>query len=138
MELPIRLSYAWTDARFTTSFSSNFPQYGQVVAGDSLPYLAAHQASLIVGLSHPRAEINAGLSYRSGMLDAAGDLAAADVPPLLTVDASASANLHPDWRAYVTGSNLTGETGIASWRPFGARPIAPLQVMLGLKWTPSL
>jgi len=37
MELPIRLSYAWTDARFTTSFSSSFPQYGQVVAGTVCP-----------------------------------------------------------------------------------------------------
>ena len=137
LSLPLKLSYAWTDARFTTTFSSSFPQYGQVSTGDSLPYLAAHQASLTVGLDHPQAAVFAGLSYRSGMLDAAGDLEAPDIPALLTLDASASAQLHSDWRLYVTGSNLTGETGITSWRPFGARPIAPLQVMAGLKWTPS-
>ncbi|MEC7240722.1 MAG: TonB-dependent receptor, partial [Myxococcota bacterium] len=136
-QMPLKFSYAWTDARFTTSFSSSFPQYGQVASGDRLPYLAAHQASLTVGVDHPKAALYAGLSYRSGMLDAAGDLENPDIDALLTLDASASAQLHSDWLLYVTGSNLTGETGITSWRPYGARPIAPLQIMAGLKWTPS-
>ena len=136
-DLPIKASYAWTDASFTTSFSSSFPQYGQVTSGDNLPYLSEHQASLTVGIDHARGALNAAVNYRSGMLDEAGSLDSPDIPSLLTVDASVQASVTPDWLLYVTGTNLTGETGITSWRPFGARPIAPLQVMGGLKWTPS-
>jgi Fe(3+) dicitrate transport protein len=134
--LPISASYAWTQSAFTTSFNSNFSQYGEVQAGDFLPYVAAHQAHLTVGLEHSRWSLNVGVSYRSAMLDQAGGLSEADIPGLLLVDAAAHLSLAEDWEVYATGTNLTSETAITSWRPFGARPTAPLQIMAGLKWSP--
>jgi len=136
LTLPLQLSYSWTQSTFTTNFSSGFSQYGQVQAGDFLPYVAAHQAHLQLGLQHSRASIHAGVSYRSAMLDAAGPLADADIPSLVLVDASAHLQLNSEWSLRATGTNLTEESTITSWRPFGARPTAPLQIMLGLQWTP--
>ena len=70
------------------------------------------------------------------MLDRAGNLGEADIPELLLVDASAHFSLARDWELYATGTNLTGATAVTSWRPFGARPAAPLQIMAGIKWSP--
>jgi Fe(3+) dicitrate transport protein len=135
--LPAQLSYSWTQSRFTTDFTSGFSQYGRVEAGDFLPYVAAHQAHLQVGIQHSRGALHAGLSYRGAMRDTAGSLDNADIPPLLLLDASAHAQLSREWSLKATGTNLTGQTAITSWRPFGARPTAPLQIMLSLQWAPA-
>ena len=136
LSVPLNASYALTQGHFTTSFNSSFSQYGQVQAGDVLPYVATHQAHLQAGLRHSRWSLNVGMSYRSAMLDRAGNLGEADIPELLLVDASAHFSLARDWELYATGTNLTGATAVTSWRPFGARPAAPLQIMAGIKWSP--
>ena len=137
LSVPVSATYAWTETSFTTSFNSNFPQYGQVKAGDRLPYVARHQASLQTGLNHERWSLNTSLSFRSGMLDQAGTDDEVDIPALLLLDAAMHVNISEGWSIYATGSNLTSNSAITSWRPFGARPTAPLQVMAGLKWSPT-
>ena len=42
-----------------------------------------------------------------------------------------------NWRLYLTASNLGNAKAITSWRPYGARPVAPRQVMAGIKWKPK-
>jgi hypothetical protein len=71
------------------------------------------------------------------MLDTAGLLQEAEIPELMLLDAAVEANVSSDWLVYATANNLTNAKGITSWRPFGARPTAPLQVMAGIKWQPS-
>jgi len=135
LQIPLDLSYAWTKSEFQTAFNSAFPQFGVVSVGDSLPYVAQHQGALHAGLATGAVTLGAGLSYRGDMLDAAGSFGEdADIPALWLLDAAASIELSRTWSAYATGTNLAGATGITSWRPFGARPTAPAQVMVGLKW----
>ena len=104
-------------------------------AGDSLPYVAKHQGALHAGVATDGVSLGAGISYRGEMLDAAGQFGEGDeIAALWLVDAAASVALARGWSATATGTNLAGATGITSWRPFGARPTAPSQVMVGLKW----
>ena len=133
--MPLSATYTWTESRFATGFVSGFPQFGTVEIGDSLPYVPQHQLAGSLTLQHPRFELTGGMSHRTEMLDEAGTFpaTAADVPALTLVDAAASVVLHERLSLYATGTNLTGADGITSWRPFGARPTAPLQVMVGLK-----
>ncbi|MDP6934704.1 MAG: TonB-dependent receptor, partial [Myxococcota bacterium] len=138
-DLSFSLSYAWTRTQFRTSFYSEFPQFGDVVVGDSLPYVPEHQGGATVGWIHPTWEINLGATARSGMLDEAGSfpISQTDVPALLLLDAGARIHLKDQLYLYTTATNLTGATTITSWRPMGARPTAPFQVMVGLKLDPT-
>jgi len=137
MVVPLQATYTHTEGRFLTSFTSGFPQFGDVEAGFGLPYVPRQQGSLRVGLEHPVMRLGVGVSGRSGMRDAAAPLdAEPEVPGLVLLDAAAHLTLQPQWEVYVSGTNLTARKTVVSWRPFGARPTAPLQVMAGLKWRP--
>ena len=134
--LPVDASYALTDGRFLSTFSSAFPQYGEVVVGDRLPYVPVHQAAGRLALSHPRGELGAAATHRSEMLDAAGlftEPNPAPVPAFLQVDLSARVQLGRRAALYGTATNLLDNRATASWRPFGARPAPPRTVLVGLK-----
>lgn len=133
LELPLRASYTFTEATFRSAFVSAFPQFGSVAAGDFLPYLARHQASAQVGVRHRRFDVAVSVRTRSPMLDAAGPFEDPLVPALTVLDAAANVQVTQALTVYATGSNLTGTSPIVSMRPLGARPPAPLQVMVGIK-----
>ncbi len=138
LSVPLEASYTYTVGRFLTGFDSAFPQFGNVEPGFLLPYVPRQQGSARIGLEHPRFRLGLGLTGRSGMLDtAAGPDQEPEVPGLVLLDAAAHVQLAEAWELYATGSNLTGRTDVVSWRPFGARPQAPLQVMAGVKWVPA-
>ena len=128
-------NYTLSDARFGSSFVSGCPQFGAVQTGDFLPYVPLHQGSARASVDHDRLSVSLGSTARSGMLDAADtwppdDL---DVPALILVDAATSWRFTDRLSMYGTVTNLGNSTRIESWRPFGARPTAPRQVMLGIK-----
>ncbi len=135
--LPLQVNGTFTDTRFRNSFTSGFPQFGRVTEGESLPYVPRWTGSARTGVESlaRRVSLSVGVTARSGMLDAAGELPGGemDVPPLLLLDAAAQAAVTDRVRLYATGTNLTGSKALESWRPFGARPTAPLQVMVGVK-----
>ncbi|MCO4745295.1 MAG: TonB-dependent receptor [Proteobacteria bacterium] len=139
LELPIDATYTFTHSRFRTSFVSGFPQFGAVTAGDSLPYVPGHSGSARVSLEHDLFRLGVGTTARTGMRDRAGSeaLGDGDVPALFLLDAAAEVRVSPLLRVYATGSNLTGSKAVTSWRPFGARPTAPTQVMVGIKLEPA-
>lgn len=140
VSLPVEATYTFTHSRFGTSFVSGFPQFGSVSAGDSLPYVPAHSGSARVSLHHRVFRVAVGASSRSGMRDQAGSepLSERDVPGIVLVDAAVEVQVAPLLAVYATGTNLTGSKALTSWRPFGARPTAPTQVMLGIKLAPEL
>ena len=133
--LPIEMTYTWTDSRFRTGFSSEFPAFGVVEVGDSLPDVPQHQGSARFTLTHTRFRIGMSATARSGMLNEAGvwPVTETDVPGLLLLDAAADVDLTERLQAYVTGNNLTNASTVTSWRPLGARTTPPLQIMVGLR-----
>ena len=137
--VPVEASWTWTVSRFRTSFTSGFPQFGSVQAGDSLPYVPGHSGHARLGLEHPRVRIGLGATARTGMRDQAGQgpLTDLDVPALLLLDAAVEAQVTRGVSVYATGNNLTNSRAIVSWRPFGARPTAPLRVMAGVRVAPE-
>lgn len=140
LEMPLDSTYTFTRSRFLSDFESDFVQFASVSIADSLPYVAEHQASAHIGLNHERAGVQAGGSYRSAMLDSAGrfDDDVLQVPALLVIDMAAHYDFLPEWKAYLTLQNISRQQNIVSWRPYGARPTAPFQLMVGLKWLPEV
>lgn len=133
--LPVEASYTHTQGQFRTAFTSGFPQFGEVAAGDYLPYVPVHQWYGRVTVAHPKVDLGVGVAGRSEMLDAAGTFpaTATDVPALVLVDAGLRVFVNERVTAYANGTNLTGKTTLVSWRPAGARPTAPRQVMAGVE-----
>ena len=135
LRVPVEATYSWTRSVFLTGFQSDFAQFGTVEVGDSLPYVPVHQGGGRVGLSHPRVSATVGLTGRTGMLDEAGvfPIEDSDIPALWLVDAALNGHVTSRVSVYATGTNLNGSTALTSWRPLGARPTAPRQVMVGVK-----
>ena len=136
VRIPITASWTWTRSSFQTAFLSGFSQFGSVQIGDVLPYVPEHQGALQAGVHHRKFELNLSGHGRSEMLDVAGarDVEGPEViPALWLLDAAATYRFSDALSLYLTGTNLTGERKLVSWRPAGARPTAPTQVMIGIK-----
>ncbi|MEZ4459495.1 MAG: TonB-dependent receptor [bacterium] len=72
LALKTRAAYTFTSGEFESDFVSENPQYGRVEAGDRLPYVPEHQASLGVGLDHEVFGVNIAGTYVAPMREVAG------------------------------------------------------------------
>jgi Fe(3+) dicitrate transport protein len=134
--LPSRVSYTYTYSEFLSTFSSADPQFGNVRRGDELPYVPPNQLSGAVGLEKAPWGLNVAGTFVDSMRERAGQ--GTPRPGDLTdayflLDASAKYKLCPQLELYVSGRNLLDDRYIASRRPFGARPGAPLWVLAGIR-----
>ncbi len=137
IDLSLGLTYTWTRARFQSAFASDFPQWGSVEVGDALPYVPEHQGGAEVVLEHPRlGSFGASAFARSGMWDVAGQGAIPEdtgIPALFVLDLAGHLRITNGVELYSTVTNATNTAALTSWRPYGARPMAPLQVDVGIK-----
>ncbi len=136
-ELPVKIAYTFTHATFDTDFTSENPQFGEVEAGDFLPYVPDHQVSVQVGLSHHKGRLLATFSYFGEMLESAGPRNASDVlvtDAIHTLDLFGGLDVGVGLEVYLRGENLLMEEAVGSRRPLGARPARPVSTQLGLKW----
>jgi Fe(3+) dicitrate transport protein len=134
--LNLRANYAYTFAQFLSSFQSEFPQFGEVISGDMLPYIPAHQGSVSAWVTHTRGTFSVTTHGRSSMRDTAGAANTEDpleIPAIVQVDIAGEYRFDSHWAATITANNVAGTQRIESWRPYGARPSNPRQIMLGLK-----
>ena len=69
---PFTLVYTYTDASFMNSFESDFDPWGDVEAGDKLPYIANHQFAFMMGLEHRSFGINLSGKFVNEMRTEAG------------------------------------------------------------------
>ena len=135
--LPAGLVYTYTESAFQDSFLSDFPQWGNVVSGDELPYLPEHTARLQVGLENDRFAALIAAKYVSEMREQAGQdnlVNGLFTPAYTIVDVSATWRLNDRWLMRVVVENLTDEREIVSRRPIGARPTAPQIYKLGVQY----
>lgn len=136
-QLPLGLTYTYTESAFQDAFTTAFSQWGAVSSGDELPYLPAHQLRLQGGLMNEVWRLNVALNYTSEMREQAGqgDISQVDhTASLATIDTSATYFLNHNTRLQLSITNLTDEVSVASRRPFGARPNKPRTISAGVKY----
>lgn len=134
--LPSRIAYTYTYSEMLSSFQSADPQFGNVRRGDEIPYVPPNQASGAVGLERKEWGINVAGTFVDSMREVSGQ--GTPPPGTLTdayflLDASAKYRLIEHVELYVNGRNLTNNEYLVARRPFGARPGAPLWVMVGVR-----
>lgn len=135
LRLPVRATWTFTDATFGSDIRGN-PEYGDANAGDEVPFLPPHQASLSVGIGGPQWGLNLQATYLDATRETAGqgDPADGEVSDRAVMF---DANVHYkplEWLTiYLKGENLLLQRPVVSRRPYGARPGKPFSILGGVK-----
>lgn len=132
--VPWQLAYTHTGGEFRSSFSSPFEEWGEVVAGDELPYLPEHQAFAEVGWLGYDSKLFLNTSYVGAMRARAGrgsPLERERIDSHLIFDLSAEHTFGSRYAAFLQFRNLTDEVYVAARRPAGLRPGLPRSVLAG-------
>jgi len=137
-EVPLSLVYTHTSSEFKTTFESDFPMWGSITAGDSLPYLPENQATAGIGLVNDNWQVNLVARYIGEMQEASGEgvlLSGVTTASYTIVDVSASYEFEQYGSIYVKLDNIADKQEIVSRRPYGARPSAPQQLQVGYQYS---
>jgi len=136
ISLPIKLVYSYTSAEFKEGFDSDFGPWGNVERGFELPYVPAHQLTMLAGVHGERWGGDLALNYVSEARATAGAGATpqADlIDARIIVDASTYFEVRPGIRIKAKVENLFDEIYNAARRPAGLRPGKPRQAFIGVQ-----
>ncbi len=131
--LPVRLVYAYTDTRLQNTVNSDI--YGNVRAGDEIPYAPKHQLTLSGGVRADDWGINTNLNYVSAARDVPGQgptPATERIDARTLVDIAAYYDLKDGIRLHLKADNLFDKTYLAGRRPYGLRPGKPREIFAGI------
>ena len=134
--MPASLAYTYTRAEFRDSFSSSFEEWGNVTAGDRLPYLPEHLLHGEIGVAGERWRVNLAANYLDEMRSVAGSgaiPAGEGTDAVVVWDLSAALRVHDQVEFYARLENLTDQTYVVARRPAGARPGQPRSAFAGLR-----
>lgn len=137
IDMPVSLVYTYTKGEFKQALDSDFSMWGNVVAGDPLPYLPEHQTTLNIGLSATDWQVSLLIRYVGEMNETAGSgevYSGVKTEALTVVDLSASYDFGDKGIVYAKIDNVLDEVEVVSHRPFGARPSKPQQFFIGYKY----
>lgn len=135
---PTSVAYTLTRTKLLSDFRSADPQFGNVRAGDELPYVPRHQLFASAGVESARGGVFLSATFIDTMREQAGQ---GETGPgerteaQLTFDLNASWNFTREGQLYLNARNLLDNQVIISRRPYGARPNAPRTLLIGLKYS---
>jgi Fe(3+) dicitrate transport protein len=133
---PARAAYTFTRGTFRESFASTFADWGNVDAGDALPYLAPHQLTVAVGAARGQFRGDVIGGYVAAMRAEAGRGAIPDnqrIESHVVIDVAAEVSLPRGVAAFARIANILDETYLAARRPAGLRPGLPRTAVVGLR-----
>ncbi|MEE8371420.1 MAG: TonB-dependent receptor, partial [Sphingomonadales bacterium] len=134
LNMPISFNYTFTEARFRSTFSDGF--WGDVTAGDRLPYIPPHQAYASVGLEGLSWDLTFSLNFTAPTRNRAGS---GPIPRLQRIDGRTVFDLAFGYdfgdriRLFASLENLFDETYVVARRPYGPRPGKPRSFQAGLE-----
>jgi len=134
--LPVTLSYTYTDSKFQNDFDSDFEGWGNVTAGDQFPYLANNQFTISLGLEHHKFEFNISGKYMDEMRTKPGQGKMnfdEKTDSYFILDAGATYKAHKNVSFFTNATNLTNQVYVVARRPAGLRPGMPRSFNVGLK-----
>ena len=136
--MPIRLSYTYTNAQFTSAFESDYGPWDAVVEGDYMPYLAPHQLSIQVAMQNEKWSLETNTRYVAAMRTSAGQ---GSINPQeatdesIILDALVRCELRPDLQWHFGMNNAFNSAFIVARRPAGIRAGMPRLLRTGLRFT---
>ncbi|CAN5194965.1 TonB-dependent receptor [soil metagenome] len=135
--LPVNFSYTYTHSEFQNSFASGEGIWGEINAGDEMPYIPNHQLQAGIGVEHLRFILNLTGRYSGEFRTMAGR---GEIP----VDEHIASNFIVDFAAkyHLTSSfslsgniiNALDEEYVVARVPSGLRPGHPFGAYLGVNF----
>lgn len=136
--LPISFSYTFTNAVFKSTFVSDYGPWGTVKAGDHLPYVAAHVASIEIGVEGERFDVHLSGSFVDAIRTEAGSgqlQSHLSMDRHLVVDLGAGFQLNSKVRLFSSIRNVTDAIYVVARRPAGLRPGLPRTFLVGMRFS---
>jgi Fe(3+) dicitrate transport protein len=140
IDMPLSAVYTYSKSEFKESFKSDFPLWGNITAGDEVPYLPKHQLTLTLELASNRWQAALLAKYIGEMKETSGmgdniNFVGVNTNALTVVDFSASHEIGDgdDGSIYLKFDNIFEVVESISHRPYGARPSKPRQAVIGYK-----
>jgi len=138
IDMPLSAVYTYSKSEFKESFISDFPLWGEIIAGDEVPYLPKHQITLTMELASNDWQASLLAKYIGEMKETSGtgehiNYVGVSTNSLTVLDFSGSYDINDDSNLYLKVDNIFEAVESVSRRPFGARPSKPRQVVVGYK-----
>jgi Fe(3+) dicitrate transport protein len=136
VRVPVRAAYTFNRGSFATDFESGFGPWGEVTAGDRLPYLPEHLFSGRMGVEDAGWKLALSWNGAGAMRTEAGR---GEIPPgtgadrFLVFSLSGELTLGSRGTVYGAVQNLLDERYVVSRRPAGARPGLPRTLFVGFR-----
>lgn len=137
VKLPFQLGYTFTDSEFKNSFEAADSFWGNVEAGDELPYLSRHQFNIGFSIEASKFEMNFNGRFNGQFRTQAGSGSIPSnelVESFFIIDFSGKYHFNDNLSFTVNVINLLDETYAASRVPAGLRPGHPFGAYGGIQY----
>lgn len=132
LNMPLMLSYTHINGEFDTNIAST-DFFGDVSAGDPIPYIPKNQLQLSLGLDSNKWGIRASANYIDEVCVRASCDLFERTDDSLTIDLTANYQVSDALNIYTRVENITSEENIMGRHPYGARPNKNRTLSLGLR-----
>lgn len=129
--LPLEVVYTWMRGTFDTDIADT-DFFGDVGAGDPLPYLPAHQFHSTLGFLKGRWAVHLSLNYVDAVCARASCGAFENTDDTLVADLAGRFDLNPTVSLFARVENLADAEDIVGRHPYGARPNKARTAAVGL------
>ena len=130
--VPVGITYTYTDARFQSTFDDD-ALWGDVVKGDKLPSLSDHQLQLRSGLSSEQWGLDINLNYFSDTCSTAECSSGEEIDAYTVIDLASRYQLSAATKLYANIDNLFDSEDVVARAPKnGARAQKPLTFLMGV------
>jgi len=130
--LPLMLTYTWIDGEFDTDIADT-AFFGDVSAGDPIPYIPENQYRVSMGYENMRWGVNLSANYVDEVCVRASCNTFEQTDESLTLDLSANYQFNSMVNLFGRIENLTEEENILGRHPYGARPNKARTATVGLR-----
>lgn len=130
--LNTQLSYTYINGEFDTNIADT-DFFGDVKAGDPIPYIPDHQFQLSIGLESGLWQVNANTSFVDAVCTRASCDAFEKTDDALTVDLAGQYLFSDAVKLFARLENVTNEADILGRQPYGARPNKDRSASIGIE-----
>lgn len=134
IRIPFNLTYSYIDSEFDTDISGT-DFFGDVSAGDSIPYIPESQGQVTLGLEGDKWATYLNAVFVDSVCTRASCDAFEATDSSFILDLSGSYNVNAYLRVFARIENLTDEEDIVSRQPYGARPNKSRTASVGITYS---
>ncbi|XOV77770.1 MAG: TonB-dependent receptor family protein [Aestuariibacter sp.] len=136
-EFPLNANYTYSNAEFDESFSSELDFWGDVTAGDELPYLPQQTAQVEVGVQQNNWHVKVAVKYTDDMRTSAGNETITSLNGIESrtiADVSANYSVADNQQIYAVIDNLFDKEYVATRRHGGIQVGKPRTIQIGYRY----